>query len=63
MENALFEKRAIDIIAQYFGTNTANLYAQYYKDKDVDFIKKSLADLLSDVVGASTTAKIIQEIK
>jgi hypothetical protein len=57
-----YTNKAINIISQYFGSNTANLYNDYYKDKDTDFIKKSLTELLTDVVGATMTAKIIQEI-
>lgn len=56
------KNKALAIITQYFGHSTAELYTDYYKDKDPDYIKKSLSELLSESIGPSMAAKIIQDI-
>ena len=49
-------EHAISLIKKYMGDNTANVYREFYKDKDDETILSSLHELLDEFLGDSKLA-------
>jgi hypothetical protein len=57
------KEKAVNIIASYFGANTAGLYKEYYKDKNEDLVIISLRELLTEIVGVDKAENVLKDIK
>lgn len=55
-------KWAINIIADNLGDYTANLYKDFYKDKDSNTIISSVSELMNEVMGKENSEELIKNI-
>lgn len=53
------KQEALVLIGQYFGDYTKELYVTFYKDKPLDFILKSLHELLLEVLGPQKSKDVL----
>lgn len=60
-QNETMEK-ALQLISDNLGDYTANLYRDFYKDKDRDTIIKSAEELLNEMLGESNTQELIEHL-
>ncbi len=63
MEKEKVLNEALQIISDNLGDYTANLYKNFYKDKELIIIIDSVSQLIEEVLGERNAEKIIQKLK
>lgn len=53
------KEEALELIAQYFGEYTKELYNDFYEDKSTETTLASLEELLIEVIGPKKTRKVL----
>lgn len=54
--------KALKIIADNMGEYTANLYRDFYKDKDAQTIAISVKELLVEIIGENNANELVKEL-
>lgn len=57
MDQNKIRKKAISLISENFGESTAKLYKEYYQNKELNEIKLSIKELLTELVGPKNAKK------
>lgn len=63
MSEKIIIEAALKIIRDNLGDYTANLYKDFYADKEVPTIIDSVSQLMEEIVGEQNSKIIIQELK
>jgi hypothetical protein len=54
---------ALAVITKYFGEHNADLYREFYADKDIDTVKASVKELLSEYLGAKKAEEQMKQFQ
>ncbi|HCI05358.1 MAG: hypothetical protein UX26_C0027G0006 [Parcubacteria group bacterium GW2011_GWC1_45_9] len=59
-EQSLIKTKAVEIISDYMGEDTAKMYSEFYQTQSDDVILVSITQLMTEYVGDVQTKEILE---